>query len=109
MKSRTIQIIEKHGRILLKSKDGWYVSGVSNLAAGPDCIVWGKRPGALEMFNLKWAHMFAYLLGCKVVVVYPKRKTRHLVGEPGYQGKGNVCYPTGSWDPCRCNKCWDLP
>lgn len=70
---RTIKIIRKGGRILLKhEKDGWYLGVWTNIAAGPDKASWSRKRGALEMFNLKWAFTLAPLYGCKVVVVYPK-------------------------------------
>jgi hypothetical protein len=70
---RTIKIIQKHGRILLKAKDGWYLGAWTNIAAGPDKADWSRRNAAQEMFNLKWAFTIAPLYDCKVVVVYPKR------------------------------------
>jgi hypothetical protein len=69
---RTIRIIEKHGRILLKADDGWYLGQWTNIAGGPDKAEWSRKAGALEMFNLQWAFTIAPLYDCKVVVVYPK-------------------------------------
>jgi hypothetical protein len=71
---RTIDIINKGGRILLKRDGGWYLGGWTNIAAGPDLADWSHRAGALEIFNLKWAFAIAPLYGCKVVVVFPKKK-----------------------------------
>ena len=68
---KTINIINKGGRIVLK-KDKWYLSGWSNVAAGPDYAAWGLKSAALEFFNLKWARTIAPLYGAKVVIVYPK-------------------------------------
>ena len=74
---RTIDIINKGGRIILKEKgDGfskWYLSAWTNIAAGPDKASWSKRGSALEFFNLQWAFAIAPLYDCKVVVVYPKK------------------------------------
>lgn len=39
---RTIQIIKKHGRILLRHEDGWYLGAWTNIAAGPDEAHWSK-------------------------------------------------------------------
>lgn len=69
----TIQIIEKHGNILLKTRDGSYLSSWTNIAAGPDHAVYGKRESALEMFSLRWAFTIAPLYKCQVVVFYPDR------------------------------------
>lgn len=73
---RTIKIIEAHGHIFLKNKDGWYLSGWTNIAAGPDYAVWGRRPVALEFFNLKWAQTIAPLYDSKVVIVTPNKHKR---------------------------------
>ena len=77
---RTIKIIERGGRILLKRKksgwyqDVWYLSQWTNIAAGFDKADWSQSSGALEFFNLRWAHTIAPLYDCKVVVIYPKAK-----------------------------------
>ena len=71
---RTIDIINKHGRIVLKEKHSdWYLSSWTNIAAGPDKASWSRRHSALEFFNLQWAFAIAPLYDCKVVVVYPKK------------------------------------
>ncbi len=75
---KTIDIINKGGRIVLK-KDGWYLSCWSNVAAGPDYAAWGLKNAALEFFNLKWAKTIATLYGAKVIIVYPKiRKNSNI-------------------------------
>lgn len=88
---RTIKIIEAHGRILLKRDDpkylGFpptprYLSGWTNIAAGPDNASWGRRNVAIEFFNLKWARTIAPLYNCKVVVVYPKVAPIHARPHP---------------------------
>jgi len=79
---RTIKIIERGGRIILRKKSHgaewippyWYLHNWTSIAAGPDRAVWGQRQNALEFFNLKWARRIAPLYNCKVVVVYPKVK-----------------------------------
>jgi ribosomal protein L27 len=71
---RTIDIIEKGGRILLRQRDSyWYLQAHTNIAAGPDHAIYGLRKEALPFFNLKWAFAIAPLYNCKVVVVYPKK------------------------------------
>ncbi len=79
---RTIKIINRGGRILLRQKSKgaewipkyWYLHNWTNIAAGPDHAVWGKKENALEFFNLLWAFTIAPLYDCKVVAVYPKKK-----------------------------------
>lgn len=72
---RTIKIIERGGRILLKrKKDGYYLHCWVNIAAGPDHATFGLRNQALEMFNLKWAFAIAPLYNAKVVSVCPKKR-----------------------------------
>lgn len=74
---RSIKIIEKGGRVLLKrgGQHFEYMHHHTNIAAGPDHTVWtNKTKLALEFFNLKWAFTIAPLYKAKVVVVYPKRK-----------------------------------
>lgn|SRR5574337_411221 len=80
--NRTIEIIKKGGRILLRKKSHgaewipkhWYLHNWTSIAAGPDHAVWGQKKSALEFFNLRWAKAIAPLYNCKVVVVYPKTK-----------------------------------
>jgi hypothetical protein len=67
---RTIAMIERGGRLLLKRKDGYYLHCWCNIAGGPDAARWGLRNQALEIFNHKWAFVLAPLYGCKVVAVY---------------------------------------
>lgn len=77
---RTIKIIEKSGRILLRKKsegahwipEYWYLHCWTSIPAGPDHAVWGQKKNAMEFFNLKWALTIAPLYGCKVVVAYPE-------------------------------------
>lgn len=71
---RTVDIIVKGGRILLKRKDGWYLGQWTNIAAGPDEAHWARKRAAQEFHNLKWAFVIAPLYGCTVVVAYPKAK-----------------------------------
>ena len=85
---RTIKIIRKGGRILLKPRNNfepdysdnlapantnWYIHQWTNIASGPDGVRHGKRNVALEIFDLKWAFALAALYDCRVIVVYPKR------------------------------------
>lgn len=72
----TIKIIEKHGNILLKRPDGWYLSSWTNIAAGPDNAVFGRRESALEMFSLQWAFAIATLYKCQVYAFYPENVVR---------------------------------
>lgn len=68
-------IIPRGGRILLKEKKShWFLGGWTNIAAGPDNAVWGKKDSALEFFDLKWALTIAPLYKAKVLVVYPPKK-----------------------------------
>lgn len=86
---RTIKIIERNGRILLRKKRAVYEDGTvhakydiymhqhSDIAGGPDKASWCYRKSrntAKEFHNLKWAHTIAPLYNCVVVVVYPKGK-----------------------------------
>jgi hypothetical protein len=73
--ARTIKIIERGGRILLRRKDGYYLHCWVNIAAGPDHVIWGLQNQALEFFNLKWALMIAPLYGAKVTIVFTKKKS----------------------------------
>lgn len=75
MTDRMGKILQRRGRIVLKSASGWYLGSWTNIAAGFDSACWGQRRNALEMFDLEWAHAIAKLYKCKVVVVYPKRST----------------------------------
>lgn len=70
---RTIAIIKKHGRIVLKRKDNWYLSCWTNIAAGPDKADWSGKQSAMEVFSLEWAFAIAPLYKCKVIVIYPKK------------------------------------
>jgi hypothetical protein len=76
LSARTIKIIEKHGNILLKTEDGYYLSCWTNIAAGPDHACFSMRETALEIFSLQWAFAIAPLYKCKVVVFYPERVKR---------------------------------
>lgn len=70
---RTIAIIKKGGRIVLKRADGCYLGQWTNIAAGPDKADWSSNNKiALEIFNLLWAFTIAPLYKCKVYVIYPK-------------------------------------
>ncbi len=69
---RTIAIIKKNGKIVLKRDDGWYLSSWTNIAAGPDKADWSTKRNALEIFSLRWAFTIAPLYKCKVYVLYPK-------------------------------------
>jgi hypothetical protein len=72
---RTIRIIERGGRILVKANKGnWYLSAYSNIAAGPDHAVWSVKNEAMPFFNLHLAHTIAKFYDAKVVVSYPKKK-----------------------------------
>ncbi len=73
---RTCEIIQKHGYILLKRADGWYLHQHTNLAAGFDSAVWGQRESALHFDSLEWAFIAADYLECKVVSFYPERVNR---------------------------------
>lgn len=74
LEEETCRIINKGGRILLKRKDGWYLSSWTNIAAGPDHAVWACKENALEIFNLKWAYAIASLYNANVVISYRKKK-----------------------------------
>ena len=69
---RTVKMIERGGRLVLKRNDGYYLHCWCNIAAGPDHATFGLRNQALEMFNHKWAFAIAPLYKCKVMAVYPK-------------------------------------
>jgi hypothetical protein len=74
---RTIKIIERGGRILIKKKgigSFCYLGQWTCIQAGIDSAHWVKRDFAMEIFNLKWAFGLAKLYNCKVVVFYPKGK-----------------------------------
>lgn len=71
---RTIKIIERDGRIVLKRSDGFYLSNWSNIAAGWDKASWSSKRNAMEIFNLEMAFALAPLFKCKVFVLYPKGK-----------------------------------
>lgn len=65
---RTCKLINQGCSIYLRKKnDEWYLHCWTNIAAGWDKAVWGKRGNALEIFDLKWAFALARLYGCKVV------------------------------------------
>ncbi len=70
---RTCEIIERHGFILLKRNNGWYLHQHTNLASGFDAAVWGTRPAALHIDSLEWAFVLAKHYEAKVVSYYPKR------------------------------------
>ncbi len=67
---RTCKIIEKNGRILLKNREGWYLQQHTNIAAGFDAAVWGRREAALEIDTLELAFILAPYFECKVFVHY---------------------------------------
>jgi hypothetical protein len=71
---RTIAIIKKNGKIVLKRADGFYLSCWTNIAAGPDNADWSGKKNALEIFSLLWAFTIAPLYKTKVTVIYPKGK-----------------------------------
>jgi hypothetical protein len=75
---RTIKLIKAGCDIFLRRKDGAYLHAWTNIAAGPDHVVWGNRDNALEMFNLKWAFALARLYGCKVVSYNPRHNTETI-------------------------------
>ena len=87
---RTIAIIKRGGRILLRKKVGpsndpyWYIGALTNIAGGPDAVNWSHKHSALPFFNLKWAFTIAPLYNCNVVVVYPKKKVvpQNVSAEP---------------------------
>lgn len=67
---RTVKLIERGRRILLKKADGAYLHQWTNIAAGPDECHWTSLPSlALEIFNLQWAFAIAPLYKCKVYSV----------------------------------------
>lgn len=66
---RTVKLIKRGRRIVLKSPNGWYLHCWTNIAAGWDKAHWGKREVALEIFDLRWAFAIAPLYKCKVVSV----------------------------------------
>lgn len=75
LEQRTIDIIKKHGRIVLKRADGCYLGQWTNIAAGPDKADWSNHSRfALEIFSLLWAFTIAPLYKCKVFVLYKKGK-----------------------------------
>jgi hypothetical protein len=78
LSDRTCKIINKGGNLILKRKDGWYLNAWTNIASGWDKACWGKREGALEIFDLKWAFAIAKLYDCKVIAFYPKRTERNV-------------------------------
>ena len=71
LEQRTCKLIEEGKQIILKSGDGWYLHCWTNIAAGPDQVQWGKRPAAMEIFNLKWAFAIAPLYKCEVYSYHP--------------------------------------
>jgi len=73
LEQRTIAIIKRNGRIVLK-KGNYYLSSWTNIAAGPDNANWSNKSNALEFFSLKWAFTIAPLYRAKVIVLYPKEK-----------------------------------
>ena len=76
LEKRTIDIIKKNGKIVLK-KDQWYLSCWCNIAAGPDKADWSGKKNAMEIFSLLWAFTIAPLYKAKVVVIYPKGVGKH--------------------------------
>jgi len=101
LSDRTIEIINRGGRIVLrKPKDNgtsghWYLHAWTNLAAGWDKAVWGRQNAALEFMDLALAFAIAPLFKAKVAVVWsrPKRKTplHHLDSEKGIAIGGYTC------------------
>lgn len=74
LEKRTIDIIKKGGRIVLKRANGCYLGQWTNIAAGWDKADWTyQSKTALEIFNLLWAFTIAPLYNCKVFVIYPKK------------------------------------
>ena len=68
---RTCEIVRRRGRIVLR-RHGWYVHSHTNIAAGFDAAVWGRRESALEIDTLELAFLLAPFFESKVVVVYPR-------------------------------------
>lgn len=74
LEKRTIDIIKKHGKIVLKNiKSDWYLNCWTNLAAGFDKASWGLKRSAQEFYSLELAFAIAPLYKSKVFVIYPKR------------------------------------
>jgi len=75
LQRRSLDILKKDGKIVLKRGDGCYLGQWTNIAAGPDEAHWTMLSNkALEMFNLLWAFTIAPLYKCKVFVIYKKGK-----------------------------------
>ena len=74
--ARTCRLIERGGHILLKRADGYYLHQHTNIAAGTDSAVWGRRAVALEIDELGLAFLLAKYFECRVVTYYPKGKKR---------------------------------
>ena len=74
LQQRTVEIIRRGGRILLKNNHNWYLGCWTNIASGPDAVSWSLAKSALEMFNLEWAFAIAPLYNCTVVVRYERKR-----------------------------------
>jgi hypothetical protein len=72
---RAIKIVHGNGRIILKSGDS-YIHQNTNIAAGALGIVYTYQSRLAMVFaDLSVAHYIAKLLGARVVISYPKKKT----------------------------------
>jgi hypothetical protein len=75
---RMTKIIHGNGRIILKSNDGSgsYIHQHTNIAAGALGTVYTYQSKLAMVFaDLSVAHSVARILGAKVVVLYPKKKS----------------------------------
>ena len=75
---RSCKIIEKGGRILLK-KNGSYLHAWTDISAGWDKAVFGRKYSAKEFCDLKIAFAVAPYFACKVVVLYPNKKEKKMI------------------------------
>lgn len=72
---RTCRIIDRGGYILLKRRDDWYLHQHTNVVAGYDAAIWGRREAALHIDTIELAFILVqYFNDCRVVVFYPRGK-----------------------------------
>ena len=75
---RMTKIVARNGRIILKSKDGSgsYMHQHTNIAAGALGTVYTYQSKLAMVFaDMSVAHSVARILGAKVVVLFPKKKS----------------------------------
>jgi len=80
LSNRSCKLIREGKYLYLKDKKSkFYLHGWTNIAAGPDKVVWGQRCAAMEIFNLKWAFALAPLYKCVVVAYDPKTESEQVL------------------------------